>query len=252
MKKLLIFALSLFPLLSSAQEEKDSTSTIKYGFYFSVMALDPDLSELNQQLRTADLAPLTEGLIGMSIGMTNRFADQNAYGVGRLSMVASTDDGANSNLSTRLTVWEVSTLGHYDLLPNPNWLIYPYLGLGTNYARLTVSSLVENTDFQSSLNNLANEEVAQKKYGSDGLMIFGELGGGIERIVRLNYGVDIYIGVSGGYRLASSEPWIHRDVVRFDNTSFGTQGWTFDFKFRFEINPNPDQKVSRGLYQFFQ
>ena len=250
MKKLAIFALSLLPFLSYAQEQ-DSVNAVRTGSYVSVAVINPNLSDLNQRLRAAGLAPLTEGFVGTSFGITNRFADQNSYSVTRLSFLASTDDRANENLSTRLIVWELSIMGHYDLLSNPNWLIYPYLGFGTNYARLTVSSIGDNSNFQSSLNNIASEEVFQKKYGSDGLMVFGELGGGIERILKFN-GFYMFVGASGGYRLASSRAWTYKGVKPFGDTSFGTQGWTFDFKFRFEINPNPDQKVSRGLYQFFQ
>ena len=251
MKKLVIFALSLVPFLSYAQEQ-DSVNAVRTGSYGSfILNGARQLSDINRQLRGAGLAPMQEVLTGVSLGFINRFADQNSYGVSRVSFAAAADDNANDDQDSRLIVWELFVAGNYDVLPNPNWLIYPYLGFGVNYARLTVSTLISNIDFQSSLNTIEEEEVVQKKYRSSYLPIFGEIGGGIERVLKLN-SINMYLGLSGGYRLSTSSPWTYKDVKYFENTAFSTQGWMFELRFRFEINPNPDQKVSRGLYQFFQ
>ena len=252
MRNLLIFAFLLSPFFTFAQE-KDSTNTIKTGFYLSVTAAGAPsaLDDLNRQLRAAGQLPVTDGLIGGSIGITSRFADQNSYSVTRLSMLVATDEEPDSDQDTRLMVWELAIFGHYDLIANPNWLVYPYLGLGYNYGRLTISSVAPDNNFQNSLSNPGDDEIVQKKYGTDGLMLFGELGGGVERVLRLP-GSDVYVGMSGGYRLSTSNSWTLGGIKTFDDASFTTQGWMFEFKFRFEVNPASQQEASRGLFKFFK
>ena len=87
---------------------------------------------------------------------------------------------------------ELASFGHYDLVANDKWLVYPYLGVGVNYARLTVSSMVSNANFQTSLANPGIEEVVQRRYAPDGLMLFGELGAGVERVIKLSDGVTVH------------------------------------------------------------
>ena len=254
MKPILTLACFISPLLVLAQQpEADSVNTIKTGFYLSVASAGAtsSIDDLNAQLRAAGQLPVTEGLVGGSIGITNRFADQNSYSVSRLSMLATTDEEANSNQKTRLIVGEIVVSGHYDVITNPHWLLYPYLGFGISYGRLTVSSIVPNNRFQNSLRNPGDDEIAQKKYGTDGLMIFGELGGGVERVLKLP-GLDLYLGISGGYRLSNDRSWTLNGVKTFYDTSFDTRGWTFEFKFRFESNPASGQSASRGLFEFFK
>lgn len=249
MKKLLILTFLLLSFSAFAQK-RDSTNMIKTGFYVNVMTVSASsaLDDLNQQLRAAGQLPVTAGLFGVSAGFTSRFADQNSYGAARLSLLTTADEDPNENQATQLTVWELSVMGHYDLLPNPNWLVYPYLGIGTSYARLAVSSVEPGNNFQNSLSNPGDDEIMQKKYGA--LMIFGELGGGIERILRFS-NTDAYLGISGGYRLSTDEPWSLNNVKAFDNASFNTNGWMFEFKFRVEMNPKPGEEAPRGLYKFF-
>ena len=197
MKKLLLITL-LFPLSLLAQEN-DSTNVLKYGGYVSFNALGArDLSNLNDQLRAAGQLPITNTLVGFSLGFTSRFADQNSYTGARLSLHGSGDIETESNQQTRLWVAELGSFSFYDLVANPKWLVGPYLNYGFSYARLAVSSVENNLNFQSSLANPASVEVVTKRYGTDGLLLFGELGAGAERVLKLN-GVDFYIGLSGGY-----------------------------------------------------
>ena len=248
MKKLLLITL-LFPLPLLAQE-RDSIPPLKTGFYASTTVCFPSrLSALNRQLRLANQLPLTEALIGISFGVTNRSEDQNSYGSSRLSFFTTEDNNFDSNRDTQLILGELASFGHYDLVANDKWLFYPYLGVGINYARLTVSSVVSNVNFQTSLANPGIEEVDQKRYGTDGLMLFGELGLGVERSIELNDGV-LFVGLSGGYRLSTSKSWVLKDV-KFYDASFSTQGWVIELRFRAEEHSDSRGR-SRGLFKFFK
>lgn len=249
MKKLLLITF-LFPLSLLAQE-KDSTNALKYGGYVSFNALGArDLSGLNDQLQAAGQLPAINTFVGFSWGFTSRFADQNSYTATRMSIYAAGDAETESNQQTRLWVGELGSFGYYNLVDNPNWLVGPYLGFGFSYARLAVSSVESNIGFQSSLANPASVEVVKKRYGTDGLMLFGELGAGVERVLKLNR-VDFYIGLSGGYRLSTRNAWVLDDIKVFDSY-FGTQGWTFEIKYRFEARPDRMNKSARGLLRFFK
>lgn len=240
----------LLPVSLLAQPA-DSTNTLKYGGYVSINVLGAsDLSDLNNQLRAAGQLPAEGPAVGFTVGLSSRFADQNSYNVTRLSFFGAGDTETQDNRQTRLWIAELSGFTHYDLVGNPNWLVAPYLGLGFNYARLAVSSVESNVGFQSSLATPASPEVAKKRYGSDGLMLFGELGAGVERVLKLN-GVDFYIGLSGGYRLSTRRAWTLDDTKVFD-ADFGTQGWTFELKYRFEARPDRMDRSARGLIRFFK
>ena len=244
-----IFFVLLLSHLVAAQSS--DSATFKTGSYVSLMVRGAQsLSDLNEQLRAAGHAPLTEALIGFSVGVTNRFAAQNSYSAGRFSGSFAADDLTDDGRRTTLTVWELATVGHYDVVASLKWLVYPYLGIGSNYARLSVSTIEPGGSFQNSLTNLGSPEVVQKKYGSDGLMIFGELGGGIERLLSFP-GSDVYVGLSGGYRLSTDRSWVLAGVKSFDS-SFSTQGWTFELKFRFEAAPERSPEARRGLFKFFK
>ncbi len=248
MKKLLLITL-LLPLSLLAQE-KDSIPPLKTGFYASSTVSFPSrLSALNRQLQAANQLPLTEALIGISFGVTNRFEDQNSYSSSRLSFFTTEDNDFNSNQDTQLIMGELASFGHYDLVANDKWLVYPYLGVGVNYARLTVSSVVSNANFQTSLANPGIEEVVQRRYHTDGLMLFGELGAGVERVIKLSDGV-LFVGLSGGYRLSTSKSWVLRDV-KFYDASFSTQGWIVQLIIRAEEHPEGNRR-SRGLFKFFK
>lgn len=249
MKKLFLVTL-LFPFSLLAQEN-DSTNALKYGGYVSFNALGArDLSNLNNQLRAAGQLPVTNTFVGFSLGFTSRFADQNSYSGARLSVYGSGDTETESNQQTRLWVAELSSFSFYDLVANPSWLVGPYLGFGFSYARLAVSSVENNLNFQSSLANLAIVEVVTKRYGTDGLQLFGELGAGAERLLKLN-GMDFYVGLSGGYRLSTRDAWMLDSTKAFD-ADFGTQGWTLELKLRFEARPDRMTRSARGLIRFFK
>ena len=249
MKKLLIAALLLLPLWLLAQE-KDSTNTLVTGSYASTtVAFSNRLSALNRQLRTAGQLPLSEALIGVSLGVTNRFADQNSYQSTRLSLLTTRDESSNSNQDTHLILGELSFFGNFDVVASPRWLVYPYIGAGVNYARLTVSSVVSNANFQTSLANPGIQEVDQKRYGTDGLMLFGELGLGVERSIKLSDGV-VFVGLSGGYRLSTSNSWVLKGV-KFYDASFNTQGWVIELKLRAEEHSDSNGR-NRGLFKFFK
>ncbi len=135
------------------------------------------------------------------------------------------------------------------MITNPKWLIYPYLGVGVNYARLTVSSVVSNLNFQNSLANLGVEEVEQRNYRTDGLMLFGEIGVGVERVLVVADS-DLFVGLSGGYRLSTSNAWTLGSVKIYEAT-FGTQGWVFQLIIRAEDRPDRARR-NRGLLRFFK
>ena len=249
MKALVTFVLLALPLSVMAQE-KDS-SHLKTGSYMSLLVYKTrSLTELNRQLQVAGHAPLVEALIGLTLGTTHRFADQNSYGASRASWLIASDDAQDERRSTTLMVWELAGFGYYDLLPHPKWLAYPSLGFGASYGRLVVSAIEPSGTFQNSLNALGDEEVVQKKYGTQGLMLFGELGVGLERMWALR-GSDLYLGLGSGYRLSTQQPWVLKGVKSYGDT-FSTQGWTFELKVRLEAHPVKDQQVSRGLFKYFK
>ncbi len=248
MKKLLLIAL-LLPLSLLAQK-RDSIPPLKTGFYASsAVCFLSRLSTLNRQLQLANQLPLTEAMIGVSFGVTNRFEDQNSYGSSRLSFFTTEDNNFDSNQDTQLILGELAGFGHYDLVANDKWLVYPYLGVGVNYARLTVSSVVSNANFQTSLANPGIEEVVQRRYGTDGLMLFGELGAGIERAIELSDGL-LFLGLSGGYRLSTSKSWVLKDV-KFYDASFSTRGWVVQLIIRAEERSDGNRS-GRGLFKFFK
>ena len=249
MKVLTMLVLLLLP--SSLMAQPSDSTKIKTGMYFNISAKGTrELIDLNEQLQAAGHVPLVETLFGTALGVTNRFADQNSYSTTYVSLLVGSDNSPDNSRSTTLFVWELGNTAHYDVIANPRWLVYPYLGTGLNYGRLTVSAIDPNGTFQNSLSNLSNTEVVQKKYGSDGLMLFGELGGGVERVLKLP-GSYTYVGLSGGYRLSTQQPWILAGVKTFEE-SFGTQGWTVELKFRFEANPEANPNARRGLFRFFK
>ena len=249
MKKFAFIVLLLIPGWTIAQQQ--DSATFRTGTYVSsTVSGARSLTYLNQQLQTAGHVPLLEALVGVAVGVTKRFADQNSYQAARVSILVSADDALDNSRSTSLLVAELGSFTYYDLIANPKWLAYPYLGIGVNYGRLTVSAIEPNSNFQTSLNNLGDDEVIQKRYGSDGLMLFGELGGGVERVLTLQ-GTDLYLGLSGGYRISTKRSWVLKGVKTYGD-AFSTQGWTFELKVRLEMNPNYTPKVSRGLLRFFK
>lgn len=142
----------------------------------------------------------------------------------------------------------MSTTGHYDLIANDNWLGYPYLGVGANIASLTTLTQTP-TSFQNSLDNPVNETQRQQ-YVTD-LMLFADLGLGVERVLRFPE-ANLYLGVSGGYRLAMGEPWSLDNLRYFTESEFSTQGWLFEIKLRSEIADPNNRQNSRGLFRFFR
>lgn len=236
-----------------AQESNtvETKKSPKYGLYLGISGQLPDLSDLNASLVRSELAPLDLGAVGVSVGYTGRNADQNSYASFELSYLGTTDNYLNPNLKSKLEIWQFSITGHYDVITNKNWLLYPYLSLGLNGARLTVSQIYGDSTFTSSLSNLYDPEVEQKKYYA-AAPIFGELGLGVERKITLP-GVDFFIGVSGGYNLSPTAYWGLENLKYYsDNPGFSTTGWSFEVIYRFEVNNVKPKKESWNLYRFFK
>jgi len=242
------FCLNLLLVGTAAYpQEKDSTE-LRFGTYVSVYNLYPNaLTDLNRQLDAAQRLDLNDNILGVSLGFTQRFSDQNSYLASRFTFF-SANDWEDSDDHTRLTVWEFSTTGHYDLIANNNWLGYPYLGVGANIASLTLLTQTP-TSFQNSLSRPASETLRQR-YVTD-LMIFADLGLGIERVLRFSE-ANVYLGFSGGYRLSFGEPWSLDNLRYFSESEFSTQGWMFEVKLRSEIANPKSRQDSRGLFKFFQ
>ncbi len=247
MRNLLCLAL-LFLAFTAYSQENDSTNRLRFGTYFSVYNLNPTaLADLNQQLKAAERLDLNDNIVGVSFGFTQRFAEQNSYLVTRLSYFSATDT-EDSDDHTRLRVWEFSTTGHYDLLPNENWLAYPLLGVGVNLATLNLMAQTP-VSFEESISMIDNQ-VLRQQYTTD-LMLFADLGVGAERALRFPEAT-LFLGVSGGYRFSFSEPWNIDNLRYFTETEFSTQGWLFEIKLRSEIADPEKRNASRGLFQFFQ
>jgi len=247
MKNFFLLSLLLCSLSSLAQEQ-DSTSTLRFGTYLSIQSAYPQkLSGLNQQLRDAQRLDLNDQMIGVSFGFTQRFSDQNSYTAAEIGFYTMTNT-EDSDDHTRLTVWEFSATGHYDLVPDQDWLVYPYLGLGLNTASLRLLTQTPNT-FAAGLANPANAPVEQN-YRTD-FMSFLDLGAGVERALRFPQTI-IYLGISGGYRFSLSEPWSVDNLRYFTETDFSLQGWMLELKLRSELANRANQQRHRGLFKFFQ
>ncbi len=244
----ILFFLPLLLISSFAFSQENDSTKIRFGTFVSVYNLYPTaLTDLNQQLDAAQRLDLNDNILGVSFGFTQRFADQNSYLASRFTFFSATDL-EDSDDHTRLRVWEFSATGHYDLIANDNWLGYPYLGVGANIAGLTLLTQTPDS-FQSSLNSPASETLRQQ-YTTD-LMLFADLGLGVERVLRFSE-ANIYLGISGGYRLSLGEPWSLDNLRYFTESDFSTQGWLFEIKLRSEIADPENRQNSRGLFRFFQ
>jgi hypothetical protein len=242
------FCLTILLLGSSAYAQEADSTQLRFGTFISFYNLYPDgLSELNQQLDAAERLDLNDNILGVSLGFTQRFADQNSYLATKFSFFSATDM-EDSDDHTRLRIWEISTTGHYDLIANDNWLGYPYLGVGANIASLTMLTQTPGS-FQSSLSSPASE-LQRQQYVTD-LMLFANLGMGIERALRFPEAT-LYLGFNGGYRFSFSEPWSLDSLRYFTETDFSTQGWMFEIKLRSEITDPKSRQNARGMFQFFQ
>lgn len=247
MTKHFFIVLLLCPFTTLAQEQ-DSTNTLRFGTYLSLYLAYPQaLSELNQQLRDAQRLDLNDNIVGGTFGFTQRFADQNSYLVTRFGFYSLTD-AEDSDDHTRLNVWEASVTGHYDLVPDQNWLVYPYLGLGFNLANLKLLTQTPTT-FAASLAT-PNSGQLEQNFRTD-LISFFDVGLGVERALRFPQ-TTVYFGASGGYRLSFSEPWNVDNLRYFTETDFSMQGLIVEFKLRTELTGPPNQRKQRGLFRFFQ
>lgn len=244
----ILFCLPLLLMSSFAYSQENDSTKIRFGTFVSVYNLYPTaLTELNQQLDAAQRLDLNDNILGVSFGFTQRFTDQNSYLASRFTFFSVTDL-EDSDDHTRLQVWEFSATGHYDLIANDNWLGYPYLGVGANMASLTLLTQTPTT-FQGSISTPASETLRQQ-YTTD-LMIFADLGLGVERVLRFSQ-ANVYVGFSGGYRLSVGEPWSLDNLRYFTESDFSTQGWLFEIKLRSEITDPEGGQNSRGLFRFFQ
>jgi hypothetical protein len=251
MKKLLCFPLLLLSLFAYAQEEDENTGKFRFGTYLGVLISYPGaLDELNRQLRDAQRLDVPSQITGVSLGFSQRFADQNSYIAPRLSYFQATDMN-DSEDHTRLSIWEFSVTSHYDLIPDKKWLAYPYLGLGLNHARLDLVLVTEADDFASSLQNIG-QGAERERYVSHGVMSFIDIGLGAERALHFVDDVRVYLGVSGGYRLSFSEPWSIDGLRQFSGTNFSTQGWLLEIKLRSELVDPGRRSKKRGLIKHFQ
>ncbi len=253
MKTLFTIGVLLVSISSSVAQSNDTTRVWRAGFYMSVVGQEVDLDDLNRELAQVGIPTLTSGLVGFSFGFTNRHRDQNSYGMAQFSYMSTFDDGNDAGNNAQLDLWKISVTGQYDVIPNEKWLIFPYLQLSTNLARLKVSSVVNTPSFQGSLSNLGSPDELVKRY-STGMFISGGIGAGIER--RLVFPGSIgFIGFSAGYEISPQSEWQTEGGNYFlaNSPAFQTNGLVFEFRFRIEINPNTDRNQEpQGIYKFFQ
>lgn len=253
-KKQLIFLLLIvsFDALDSVAQVNDTSRVWRHGVYFSFPVQIVNLDDLNQDLAQRGLAELVPSMVGFTIGFSSRHREQNSYGLTKLSYLTTFDDEDDESEHVRINLWKMSFQGHYDVLPNKNWLAYPYLGLGLGLAFLNVTEL--NIP-QSPLLGFPSDSYSLWKYYSD-ILVNGSFGVGLERKFLLP-GSTGYIGISGGYELSSQSDWKLRDTNYSPSTSptFRTSGWIFELKLRFELDLSTlteKEKQPRGLFKFFQ
>lgn len=100
--------------------------------------------------------------------------------------------------SAALRRFESQMQWNYDLVKSRQWLVYPYLGFGYGYSRLILVDGI-NQPFNSSL---TNPPIARRRYSK--MDIFGSAGVGMERRFRFDIGIDLYVGLHGGYRFSQN------------------------------------------------
>lgn len=217
--------------------QEDSVKSV-YGLYFSIPSKVLLIDDLNTQLEAAGQLPLSSAILGVSLGYTLGSLDKNTYSSVRLSyMVGSDDDYEEEFRATRFGLWQLSLDAHYDIIKNFDWLLYPYVSFGTNWASLTVSQVNADVTFQQSLGNLSFAEVSEKKYSAN-FLLFAEVGVGVERKIVVT-GQECFVGLSGGYSLSQSDAWTISTIYQpTEAPAFNINGLSFALKFRFELQKN--------------
>ncbi len=253
--KIIVISTILLCLLQrqALAQEDDSVKTAYKsvsGFYLGIAGRFMDVSALNDNLIRNGLAPLESGIVGFSLGFTGRRPTQNSYASFELSYLGTADDGTRSSLESKLELFQLSITGHYDVIANESWLLYPYLSIGWDWGKLTVSQIYGDSTFNSSLSTLNDPEVVQNKYHAVAPKL--ELGLGVERRIRLPM-TDLFVGISGGYTLSPRSYWTLKAVKSYsDSPTLNNTGWGFKLFFRVEPNNVKPKKEPWSLYRFFK
>ncbi|MBY0434494.1 MAG: hypothetical protein K2U26_10325 [Cyclobacteriaceae bacterium] len=237
--------------VDSATHKVDSVRRARIGFYADNVFLNPDFGALNNVLVQQGFAGIKERLIGASFGYSFRpVSSKDSYTTLKVSFVTTGNMASNASSKVAgIQLFEFSSATHYDLITSPKWLVYPYGGFGFQFGTL---SLVDNTftqnSFASSISNL-NSTNSKSLYS---LSVFANLGGGVERRLRIGY-YDFYVGLSGGYRVSTNSRFRELYQNYTDAPVVRLSGFEWNFRIRFEIwNTARFQKSNRKTFQKFK
>ena len=132
---------------------------------------------------------------------------------------------------------------YFDLVSNPKWLVYPYVGFGFGWVYLTLYDNVNaQTSFASSISNLSNPT---SKTWTD-FYVYANAGIGFERKFRILV-YDFYAGLSGGYRLSTNANFRESYQNYSDAPSVRLSGLEWNFILRFELFRHIHSKESKSL-----
>lgn len=221
----------LFVSHASGLAQGDSTRRGKLGFYVENNFRYPDFSNLNQALTQQGFPAIQNIPLGVSFGYTVRpIFSKDSYSAIKFSFSGNSIP-RNLGKDANIRFLEISFGNYLDLVASRKWLVYPYWGLGVNFATL---SLVDNTNSQPSFStSIANlQTVSSKSFFASS--VFLNAGAGFERRLRISF-YDFYVGLSGGYRLSTDGRFREPYQSYQDSPSVQLSSFEWNFRVRFEI-----------------
>jgi hypothetical protein len=205
------------------------------GFYSQANTVYGDLAKINDVIMPLGYPELRDSYAGVSIGYSLRRSTRKSYINVGFSYLTSTRSGQTDLAATKdgaLKNWEVHVRANYDLIKHPKWLIYPYLGEGLGYGEFTLYDNITRQSFATSVANFSGPTT--KTWSS--IYVYINTGMGIERKFRV-WVYDFYVGVSGGYRLSTSNFFSgnYPPFYQSDRAPIKMSGFEWNFRLRFEI-----------------
>lgn len=231
-KSAFLFSLLLSVQVTAYSFSSDTLKTYQFGLFLSFSDQSLDIAELNSQLIIADKNPLDEGLFGITLGMTYQQVDKSSYGIAKITYYDSFEQQPREGTKTQLNVWEFSHRSVWDVLQTPNWLLYPYIDIGLQIPKLTISTATDNRSFSQSLASTDESEIIHQKYQLDRVIWLGEMGIGLERKFSFDP-VVVFFGLAGGYQISTGGEWQLSRVKTYPSSpAFNTRGLSFELLFR--------------------
>ncbi len=230
-KTILFFSLFVFSFAAFGQSDSVTRKKIVKGFYAGNTLLYTNYSKLNSVIGTLGYPIYNLSFAGVSYGITRRQLDRKSYLVTKVSYLFSSPLADNQFLTknSKISMFEVSLMGNYDLINHPQWMLYPFFGEGIGYSTFT---LYDNLVKQSFVASAANLSSPTSKTWSSAYLYFNA-GLGVERKFKV-WIYDFSVGLSSGYRLTLSK-FSENNPSYSEDAPIGLSGVEWNFRIRFEI-----------------